>query len=90
MDETVRCAIHCELNVGRRGATTRGLSASSQGTDSDGDGRANLIEFLNRSNPLALGSDGLRREIRHLTVNGVASDYFCLIVPADTAAADTE
>lgn len=71
-------------------ASTRGLSATSQGTDSDGDGRANLIEFLSGSNPMALGSDGLRHEVRRLTVNGVAEDYFCLIVPADTAAADVE
>ncbi|MCW1921346.1 glycosyl hydrolase family 18 protein [Luteolibacter arcticus] len=71
-------------------ATTRGLLATSQSTDSDGDGRANLIEFLNGSNPLTPGSDGPRHEIRSLTVNGVTADYFCLIIPADIAAADVE
>jgi GH18 family chitinase len=71
-------------------ASSLGLPTTSQVTDSDGDGRANLIEFLNGSNPLLPGGDGPRQEICSLTVNGVTSDYFCLIIPADSTAVDVE
>ncbi len=71
-------------------ATTHNLPPASLTLDTDGDGRSNLIEFLNGSDPRAPGSDGPRHEIRHLTIAGVAADYFCVIVPAATDAADVE
>ena len=71
-------------------ASSQGLTSTSKGIGSDGDGRSNLIEVLNGSNPLVPDTNGPRHEIRRLTVNGVMADYFCLVIPADSAAADVE
>lgn len=71
-------------------AASRSLPANSQLTDSDHDGRTNLLEFLNGSNPLAFDTGGPRGETRGLTVSGVTADYFCIVVPADTGASDVE
>lgn len=71
-------------------ATARGLPTTAYSLDPDGDGRANLIEFLNGTSPTQTSGSGPRAEIRTLTVAGSAAPYFCLVVPADTAANNVE
>jgi GH18 family chitinase len=71
-------------------ASSRSLPPTNLILDSDGDGRSNLIEFLNGSNPQSPDTGGIRNEIRNLTVGGVPANYFCIIVPAATDAANVE
>lgn len=68
-------------------SATHGLSSAT--ADSDGDGRPNLVEFLNGSHPKASDA-GHRAGRRTLAVADATSEYFCLIVPADRTAADVE
>jgi GH18 family chitinase len=57
--------------------------------DPDGDGRPNLVEFLNGTLP-GKADAGHRVERRILTVAGSAAEFFCIIVPADRTAADVQ
>ncbi|MFD0893054.1 cellulose binding domain-containing protein [Luteolibacter ambystomatis] len=71
-------------------ASTRGITATAYAADPDGDGRSNLLEFLNGTSPQVMNYGGPRTEIRALTVSGNSGGYFCVVVPADTAASNVE
>jgi GH18 family chitinase len=57
--------------------------------DPDGDGRPNLVEFLNGSLPKTADT-GHRVERRAINTDGGSAEYFCIIIPANRTAADVE
>lgn len=70
--------------------SARGISGSALLADPDGDGLANLFEFLAGSMPMTRDNEGPRTELRDLSVGGATSRYFCIIVPASPDSADVE
>lgn len=58
--------------------------------DSDGDGSANVIEFLFAQTPSSKIPVIPVAEIRSLSVGGNTADYFCVEIEASTTAADAE
>jgi len=61
-------------------AAGKGWAGTGYAADKNGNGRPDLVDFLNGS------GGGPRNEKRSLTVSGTTATYFCVVVPADTTA----
>jgi GH18 family chitinase len=71
-------------------ATAQGLPSNAPFADTDGDGAANIEEFLFTPSLVEKKPVVPKTEIRNLTVGGISADYFCLIVDVSTNAADAQ